>query len=1599
MTACSGVKYALTIVLFALLSFSTKAQLSADFTASPLAGCAPLVVNFTDQSTGSPVQWKWDLGNGTISFLQNPSATFFNPGSYNIKLVVYNAAGDSSVLVKTQYVSVYAAPNPLFTGTPLIGCAPLPVTFTDQSTAGSGSITQWQWDFGDGAFNSLQNPSHTYNGAGNYNVTLRVTNSFGCSKVLSKQQYVKVSGNVTAGFSNAAVTACNVPVTVNFINTSAGTGTLNYMWSFGDGGTSTAANPSHTYTAQGTFNVQLIVINNSGCADTITKPALISIGAFNASFANNITTCINSDVSFTNTSTPVPTGALWDFGDGNTSSQLNPVHSYSTPGIYMITLISSFGACNDTATGSITVFDKPAANFTGSNTSSCKAPLTVSFANQTAGGVTYRWDFGDGNISALQNPVHTYTTTGSFTVTLIATNANGCSDTIIKPGFVNILPPAASINNLPVSACAPLTWTFSSTVNTVDPVISYQWDFGDGGTSTLQNPTHTFAAGTYTITLIVTTAGGCTDTVIVNPGIIATVKPVSGFTATPRDVCAQMPVTFTDLTTGGVTNWLWLFGDGGSSTNQNPVHVYEDTGWFDITLIVCNGGCCDTLRMPRYIHVNPPIALFSVDFDCARPRERSFIDASIGADEWNWNFGDGNTSTLQNPVHTYAGTGTYVVSLRVKNYTTGCEYTKTTTIAVLFEKAAFTESDTVICKYSSVTFASIGTNVLNVVAYDWDFGDGNTGAGMNTAHTYNAAGKYTVQLIVTDLLGCKDTLVKPLHIQVNGPTANFSPGVTGSCLLTAVPFTDNSVTDGIHPINTWIWNYGDGIIDTLTAPPFQHTYAGPGSYTVYLKITDNAGCSDSVTAAAALIISKPVALFSSTDTLSCPTKDIHFTNSSAGPGLTYVWHFGDGATSVAASPVHAYAADGLYTVRLIITDQYGCKDSLTLPHYIRIVSPHAAFAVSDSLGTCPPLFVSFTNNSQNFTAVNWDFGDGTSTQSDNPSHFYNIPGTYIAKLTITGPGGCTDVKQKTILVRGPLGSFTYGPLIGCKPLTVTFNAITQDRLSFIWDFSDGTTIATQDSAISYTYTIPGSYVPKMILVDAGGCVVPVTGTDTIHVNGVNAKFGFLNNTYCDAASISFTDSSFSNEPVISYAWNFGDGNTSSLQHPVHYYTAPGQYLPQLIVTTQSGCTDTVQSPANIKIVASPQALINNTANGCAPLTVTFNGTLAVPDTSVIKWQWDFGNGVISSLANPPAQLYTTAGTYNIQLTATNSTGCIDTVYTTIDAYLVPTIDAGKDTLVCRGSGVTLNASGADSYIWSPITGLSCTGCARPVATPDSITNYIVTGTTLHGCSNTGSVLVDVKQRFMINNSNGDTLCRGNGVRLFASGAHTYNWSPSAGLSNAFVATPLATPANTTTYRVVGYDDKGCFTDTGYVTVKVYPIPAVEAGADKTINVGQSVELKPVISADVTAAIWSPTQSIVQNNFPNIIVRPKETTEYTVEVRNGGGCKSRDRVTVYVICNGANVFIPNTFSPNNDGSNDIFYPRGTGLFSIKTMRIFNRWGEVVYEKSNFMPNDVNAGWNGTYKGLKLTPDVYVYTIDILCDNNSILSYKGNIALVQ
>jgi gliding motility-associated-like protein len=1583
----------------------SQAQLVANFTGTPVSGCAPLVVQFNDQSTGNPTQWRWDLGNGTISFLQNPAVTYFNPGQYNVKLVVRNANGADSV-VKNQYISVFAQPTVAFTGTPTTGCYPLLVQFADQSAPGSGTIASWEWDFGDGTGANVQNPSHTYTSSGNYNVTLRVTNSNGCVRTLSRPQYIQISNGVTANFSNSAPNSCNPPATINFQNLTVGTGAIAYEWNFGDGGTSTLPNPTHVYAAMGSYTVTLIAINSTGCRDTIVKPNAITIGSVTGAFTGPDSVCVGAVAAFVNTSTPAPGGATWDFGDGTGATGINAAKVYAAAGTYTVKMIANFGACTDSATKTITVLAKPTAAFTAPAPSSCNVPHTVAFTNTSSGAVSYQWNFGDGGSSNLANPSHTYGAFGSYDVTLIATNAFGCSDTLVQTAFVNLQPTDVQINNLPSNGCAPLTRSFAATVTSLDPVVSYLWDFGDGNTATGANPTHTYtAAGSYTVSLIVVTANGCRDTVTVANGISVGTRPTANFSATPRDACAKQPVSFTDLSTGSITQWLWVFGDGGTSSDQNPIHEYQDTGYFDVQLIIWNNGCPDSITFTNYVYIKPPIARFMDTFNCANPWQRTFIDQSIGADQWTWNFGDGGTSTLQNPVHTYADTGTYTVTLTVVNLATGCDYVTTRVIKVMDERANFFASDTVVCRGNTLTFNSVGNVPANVAEYTWNFGDGSATVsggsvvGATVTHLYTLAGNYNVQLIVKDNAGCFDTLVKPLYIRVDGPTAGFAPTVPGSCLNSAVTFADSSASDGLHPIQQWVWNYGDGNTATLTAPPFQHTYATAGVYTVSLLVVDSKGCRDSITQNSSLVISRPQANFDSPDTLSCPNRPINFVSQSTGPGLTYQWNFGDGNTATGPNPVHNYVADGTYTVKLVITDQYGCVDSISKPAYVTIITPIANFTMSDSVSTCPPMLVQFTNTSTISNTISWDFGDGTAAQVANPSHFYNSPGNYTVRLTVTGPGGCTDTRQKLIVVRGPQGSFSYGPLTGCAPLAINVTATTIDRLSFIWDFNDGTTISTADSVLQHVYTNPGVYLPKMILVDSAGCQVPITGLDTIRVNGVQADFTQDAFTVCDAGSISFTNASQSNDVITGYVWDFGDGASSTATNPTHFYAAPGLYFPRLIVTTLTGCIDTITLPAPLKIVSSPQAQITASPNGCAPLTATFLAGLEVTDTSAMNWDWNFGNGGLSALQNPAPQLYSIAGSYSVQLIATNSSGCKDTVTRSIEAYLVPTVSAGLDTMICEGRGITLSATGANSYNWTPALGLSCANCANPVATPDSVTNYIVVGSTPQGCSNRDTVRVWVKYPFNMTASPGDTLCRGGSVRLYAQGAHSYAWSPATGLNNAAIANPLAVPLATTLYRVVGTDDRGCFTDTAFVPVQVYPIPTVEAGNDLTINVGQTADLMPVLSPDVTNVTWTPTAGIFRTNYPGITVKPQETTEYTVEVSNPGGCRARDKVTVFVICNGANVFIPNTFSPNGDGANDIFYPRGSGLFSIKTLRIFNRWGEVVFEKNNFNPNDASAGWNGTYKGVKLNPDVYVYMADIVCDNSTTLVLKGNVALIQ
>lgn len=1585
------------ILFFLCLQAIAWGQPKANYTASPVSGCSPLVVYFSDSSTGNPTSWKWDLGNGVSSFLRNPSATYFNPGTYSVKLVVSNAAGSDSI-VKTRLITVYSNPVATFAFDKETGCFPLAVHFTDQSMAGSGQIVSWQWDFGDGSFSSEQHPSHTYTAPGIYSVTLRVTNSFGCVKTFTKAQAINITNGVKAAFTFTDPGACPAPATAQFTNTSTGPGPLRFQWSFGDGNSSNAINPVHTYNNNGNYTVRLVAISPQGCTDTFSIKEAIKIGTAKADFTYPAA-CINKPVTFNNITSPTPARVEWDFGDATNSTSINPVKTYTRPGLYTVRLISHFGVCSDTIKKLITVNPKPIAAFQSARQSFCSLPANVQFTSLTTGtNLQYAWDFGDGNISSLPNPTHTYTSDGTFTVKLIVTSAAGCSDTLVKAAYIQVQRPRIQFSGLPKNGCAPVTITPTATVLGNHTITGYQWSFGDGTTSTSATPSHTYSkTGTYDVQLTVTTASGCSDMAVYTKAVRVGEKPKANFTHTPVTVCPYDRVYFIDKSTGTIDQWFWDFGDGGTSTEQNPVHQYGDTGWHHVRLVVYNNTCPDTIVIRNAVYVNPPISIFGVDNNCNDKFTKRFTDRSLAPKTWFWEFGDGTTSTEQNPAHRYASTGTYRVRLTVAN--NNCTHFSEQTVMVIDEKAGFASPDTLICRNSEAVFTSKGINSNSIANWVWDFGDGTGSTDANASrHTYATAGTYMVTLSITDLLGCKST--KRLQVKVYGPTAAFTPSVAAICLKdNKVAFNDRSTTDGQHPIVKWIWNYGDNTIDSTAQAPYQHSYAAAGTYSINLTVVDAHGCRDSRGETAAVVIAQPIAQFLVSDTITCTEKTIAFQNTSTGVEPTYNWTFGDGNRSTDVNPSHAYAATGLYSIKLLVTDKYGCQDSLVKPGLISITYPKAMFTLSDSVGTCPPLLVRFTNQSSNYTSIHWDFGDGNHSTLDAPSHFYSVPGTFYATLIATGPGGCTDTMRRKIVVKGPSGSFSYAPLSGCKPLTVNFTATAKNHTSFIWDFSDGSTQASKDSTISHTYVTAGDFVPKIILTDAGGCNVALIGTDTIRVMDVVTDFEMNATSFCNSGVVQFSNRTVSNDYITSYQWRFGDSTISTEMNPVHHFTKPGAYTVELLVTTQSGCTDKKVVTNSLKVFANPVIQIVGDSASCAPALFTYKGQAASSDASLLKWDWNLGNGQTSTLQNPLPQTYAADGNYTITAIATNLHGCSDTATKTVAVYPVPQTNAGADQWICRGSFYQLKASGATTYSWKESSSLSCLDCESPLAAPTESTQYIVTGFNGFGCSKSDSVTVGVHQPFTLSTGRGDTICVGSTIRLAASGADQYTWTPAVDVKNPASGTTTATPQTSTLYKVVAKDNHNCFTDTGSVFIKVWPIPTVSIGDAQSLVVGNTIALKPQYSPDVTSYQWSNAQTLSCATCPEPVAKPKTATKYTIDVKNDGGCPAKDEVTVNVICNDGNLFVPNTFSPNTDGRNDVFYPRGTGISSIKSLKVFNRWGEMVFSRENFSPNDAAAGWDGTFKGQALAPDVYIYTCEVVCMNVEILNFKGDVTLLR
>ena len=1590
----------LTIMTNLIFVISSDAQAPvANFTANVTSGCSPLVVQFTDQSTGNPTSWAWDLGNGSTSTVKNPISTYVNPGVYSITLTATNASGSST---KTITITVNQVPVAKFTSTDTSGCTPHTVTFTDQSTTTVGTITQWEWNFGDGTTSTQQNPTHVYNTSGTYNVFLKITTSAGCTQTLFKQQYIRAGEGSQADFVANVPGYCQVPVTVNFTNNSQADPGSNYLWNFGDGNTSTATNPTHTYNTVGSFTVTLTLQSSSGCNST--KQKTIDLSGKNISFTGPATICVGSATNFQMNSSPAPVSQTWNMGDGTTYSTASITHTYTTAGTYTITLTNEFsGGCVATKTQTVSVIAAPALDFQADTTKACKPPFAVNFQPVGATG-GYSWDFGDGTTSTLQNPSHTYQAAGNFTVTLSAMNASGCMGSVQKTDFIKILPPTIAISNLPVNdGCTPYSFTPAANISAAEGIASYFWDFGNGHTSTAINPSYTYTTpGSYTIKLRIQTNGGCADSITYPNAVNISNGATLDFSASPTTVCVDQQVSFTMSTSASPTSYEWDFGDNTTSALVSPTHQYKLVDKYNVTLTVKYGNCTSRITKEEYIDVQPPEARFSAVGDCSNRRLINFTNESIGSGNVLWSFGDGNTSTVPNPSHSYASDGSYTVSLTIDNGI--CSHTVVDTIQVSSTPIDFSTTSTVVCKGDQFTLQANVPNTLSVSQYEWTVPNSSilTSSVDTIPWIMYAAGTYDVTLKITTTNGCIETITKSNYLTVYGPTADFISDKPGGCENATINFSDSSTSDGSHPITQWTWDFGNAS-SPASGSNVSHTYNSAGLYNVSLTVTDNFGCSDTRVKSNFVNISNGKAMFTAIDSMGCRGKDVIFTDTSTGNLANWEWSFGDGTiVNGVQNPSHSYSDSGLYTIKLKITETSGCTDSLTKTSYVTIKDPVAKFGLSDTFSTCPPLTVSFYDSSYYAKKWLWDFADGGGSPVASPINLYTVPGLYNVKLTVTSPGGCTDSATGTVRILGPYGAFDYNPLSGCTPVPVNFNVTSSQAVKFLWDYSDGIVDSGTVPTISHAYLSGGKFVPKVILTDASGCSVPVIGTDTIYIEKTILDFSASQQAVCDSGTISFTNLSEVRAPSVSYEWKFGNNATTvNSINADNTFGSPGWYDVTLMSTTLMGCKDTLTKPAFIRVHNSPVATIISEDSLCKPASFTFSTQLA-PDTSSIKsWSWTFGNGQNDTLQNPPLQNFPNEGNFINTLSIQDSDGCSTSVSKTVIVHPLPVVSISDDKIICRDSSTQLLASGAISYNWiSPNNNLSCLDCPDPLATPLQDIIYKVEGISALGCKGYDSVTVKVFQPYKISlESKSDSLCLGKTIQLKAFGAPMYSWSPETGLSATNISNPFASPTTSTTYKLVGFDSLGCFKDSLEVPIIVLDSPSVNAGPDLILSAGTTGNIQATASTDVVSYQWSPSTGLSCNDCPNPTVTAGGNMTYTIRVRNSAGCVTEDEVKVIVTCNEANLYIPNTFTPNSDGMNDVFYIRGKGVYAVKSFRVFNRWGELLFERKDVTPNDPSQGWDGTFKGSIALTDTYIYQVEVMCSNTEVLKYNGTISLIR
>lgn len=698
--------------------------------------------------TGSIMKWEKSTDNVTWNFksyVTPNTITYSNlADSTFYRAIVKNGVcpADTSAVVS---INIYPLPTVDFkSDTVELGEA---THFTNLSTISYGSLTEYQWDFDNGSSSTARNPIETFSEAKTYFVSLKVKSDKGCLDSIKKAVLINPTPLVDFSFNNVCLGD-----TMFFVNhSSISLGTVTYEWNFGDGSTSNLTDPYKIYVTDGAFQVTLTATTDKGVKNSATKTVNVYSRA-NLGFEVQ-DACEKVSISFLNQST-ISNGSLnfyWDFGDGKSSTSINPNHDYSTYGSYNITLISTTNYnCKDTLIKPVNIYPLPLADFQVDDVPYQIVAKFYDNSTISSGNIdTWNWSFGDGNFSNVQNPEYLYASPGSFLVNLTVNSDFGCSQSIAKNINISPIPNA---NFIAENVCFGNVMSFDNQTTILSGSLSYNWDFGDGNNSVLENPTHNYGeSGSYTVTLIATSVLSGKDTI----QKVVEVYPNPEPDYTVMDVCDGFPSFFTNISkieTGTINSYSWDFGDGTNSIQYSPVKQYLNADAYNVELrAVSEKGCVSTIIKQAFVRENP-LANFTVTNEClgVSVNITNHSKCEEGNVYYYWDLGDGGTSVLENPDHNYTGSGIYNIKLITRSsYQCADSLSRYVTIYSLPQVDA--GKDTTVSRGFTTQLKASGANL-----FDWAPGETLDNPGVfNPVARPMETTNYTVRGI--DVNGCENT--------------------------------------------------------------------------------------------------------------------------------------------------------------------------------------------------------------------------------------------------------------------------------------------------------------------------------------------------------------------------------------------------------------------------------------------------------------------------------------------------------------------------------------------------------------------------------------------------------------------------------------------------------------------------------------------------------------------------------------------------------------------------------------------------------------------------------------------------------------------------